>query len=171
MSRSMRVPAVVLAGLLVVSLGGLGCKNMMGGDKEDDQYTKNVDPNSLYARLGGHKAIVAVVDDFVPLAASDPAVNFVRQGHPNNKWQPTPENVAKLKASLTRFIVQATGGPQEYTGPSMADVHKGMEISDEEFGAIAADLKASLDKFNVPQKEQTELLNAVGGLKDQIVGK
>lgn len=165
MSRIVRgCAAVVVFSAMALAIG---CKNMGGGSSSD---TANAN-KSLYERLGGQQAIAAVVDDFVNRAAADPKVNFVRQGHPNSKWQPTPENVAKLKASVTRFIVQATGGPQEYNGPSMADVHKGMEISDEEFGAFAADLKASLDKFNVPQKEQTELLNAVGGLKDQIVGK
>ena len=171
MSRSIRVPAVVLAGLLVVGLGGLGCKNMMGGDKDDDQYTKQADPNSLYARLGGHKAIVAVVNDFVPLAAGDPAVNFTRKGHPNSSWQPTDENVALLKKRLVQFIAMATGGPEKYEGRAMDTVHTGMQISDSEFNAIAGDLKKALDKNNVPQNLQDELIKVVASVKDQITNK
>ena len=150
---------VLLAGVIVAAVG-------CNPNKPPSDQNK-----SLYDRLGGQPAIAAVVDKFVDRAAQDPRVNFTRKGHPNDKWQPTQENVAKLKASVTRFIVQATGGPQEYNGPSMVDVHKGMEISNEEFDAFADDLKKTLDEFKVPEKEQSDLLNAVGGLRDQIVGK
>jgi truncated hemoglobin YjbI len=46
-----------------------------------------------------------------------------------------------------------------------------MQITDAEFSAIAADLKASLDKLNVPAKEQGELMAIVGGTKKDIVTK
>ena len=45
-----------------------------------------------------------------------------------------------------------------------------MKITDDEFGAIAADLEASLDKFNVPKKEHDELMSAVAAQKGDIVG-
>jgi hemoglobin len=125
---------------------------------------------SLYDRLGGDSAISAVVSDFVDRAAADPAVNFTRAGVAGApKWDPTPENVAILKKHLTQFIEVAAGGPQTYEGRPNKDVHKDMHISDAEFKAIAADLTASLNKFNVPAKEQGELMAAVGGTHDDIV--
>ena len=123
---------------------------------------------SLYERLGGEPAITAVVEDFVGRAASDPAVNFTRQGT-SRAWDPTPDNVAKLKARLVQFIGMATGGPQNYEGQGMKDVHVGMAITGAEFDALAADLKASLDQFNVPAKEQGELLAIVGTTRADIV--
>ena len=123
---------------------------------------------SLYERLGGEPAITAVIDEFVARAASDPAVNFVRKGK-KRTWDPTPENVAKLKKHLVQFVASVAGGPQTYEGKDMAAAHRDMEITDAEFDAIAADLKASLDKFNVPAKEENELLTAVGTLRGSIV--
>ena len=123
---------------------------------------------SLYDRLGGEAAITAVVADFVGRAASDPAVNFVRKGTAR-EWNPSPENVAKLKKHLTQFLCSVTGGPQVYEGRDMVTVHKGMEISDAEFNAIAADLQASLMAFNVPQKEQDELMAIAATTRGQIV--
>ena len=38
-----------------------------------------------------------------------------------------------------------------------------------DFNALVADLKKSLDKFNVPAKEQSELLGALGPMKNDIV--
>jgi len=124
---------------------------------------------SLYDRLGGDPAIVAVVDDFVGRAANDQALNFVRKGHPNS-WDPTADNVTKLKKHLVQFIEKATGGPSTYEGRDMLAVHTGMQITEAEWGAIVGDLKATLAKFNVPDKEQGELIAIVATTHDSIVG-
>jgi hemoglobin len=123
---------------------------------------------SLYERLGGEAAIKAVVDDFVGRAAGNPKVNFTRKGT-DKQWDATPENVARLKMHLVDLIGMGTGGPQKYTGRSMKESHTGMKITAEEFGALAADLKATLDKFKVPMKEQMELLKFVGSTQADIV--
>lgn len=123
---------------------------------------------SLYDRLGGEPAITAVVDDFVNRAAGDPAVNFTRKGTPK-EWEASPENVTMLKKHLTQFVCSATGGPQVYEGKDMKTAHEGMLITAAEFGAIAADLKATLDQFGVPEQEQNELLAIVGTTQGTIV--
>jgi hemoglobin len=125
---------------------------------------------SLYERLGGEAAIKAVVDDFVARAAANPRVNFTRKGT-GMEWEPTPENVERLKRSLEDLIGQVTGGPQKYRGRSMKAAHRGMMITDAEFDALAADLKATLDKFNVPKQEQDELFQIVGSTRGDIVEK
>ncbi len=127
-----------------------------------------VRPKTLFERLGGTAAISKVVDDFVAIAAPDPNVNFTRKGHPN-EWDATPENVAKLKKGLVDFIGSATGGTVAYSGRDMVTAHKGMEITDAEFDALAADLKAALDKNKIPAAEQTELLTIVGTTRKAIV--
>lgn len=162
MFRSIRTPALVLAGLLVAGLAGVGCKM---GDKSSEMSDK-----SLFDRLGGHAAVVKVVDEFVPIAAADPKVNFFRKGHPN-EWKPNDAQVATFKTRLVEFVEQATGGPQAYKGKDMATAHAGMEITSAEFDAIGADLKAALDKLKVGEKEQGELLAIVGTTKVQMVGK
>lgn len=145
--------------------------HMHSGMKSDMKMGK-ADPNSLYMRLGGEPAITAVCDDFVGRAASDPKVNFFRKGVPGAKeWQPTPEELATFKKHLVQFVEMAAGGPQMYEGRDMKTVHKGMKITSSEFDALAADLSASLDKFNVPAREKGELLSAVAGTKKDIVEK
>ena len=58
-----------------------------------------------------------------------------------------------------------------YTGHSMIESHKGMNIKDAEFTALVEDLVKSLDKFKVRAQEKNELLTALGGMKPQIVGR
>jgi len=156
---------------VVLFCGGLlaGCASQ--GPTDHPTSMKDQDGGkSLYERLGGETAIKAVVDDFVGRAAADPKVNFTRKGT-SMEWNPSPENVAKLKAHLVQFISMATGGLQKYEGRAMKPVHTGMGITEAEFGALAADLVASLDKFKVPQKEKDDLISIVASTKRDIVEK
>jgi hemoglobin len=125
---------------------------------------------TLYERLGGEAAIKAVIDDFVARAAANPKVNFTRKGT-TAEWKPTPAGIDHLKKMLVDLVGSVTGGPQKYTGRNMKDVHKGMKITQAEFDALASDLKATLDKFKVPAKEQDELLKIVASTAPDIVEK
>jgi hemoglobin len=125
---------------------------------------------SLWDRLGGEPAVKAVVDDFVMRTASNPKVNFTRKGT-DAEWDPSPANVERLKKHLVQLIGLVTGGPQKYEGRSMKAAHQGMKITDAEFDALAGDLKATLDKFNVPAKEQDELFKIIGSTRADIVEK
>ena len=125
------------------------------------QSTVMAPQKSLYDRLGGTPAITAVVDDFVGNVAADNRINgfFARA------------DIPRLKKLLVEQICQATGGPCTYTGRSMQAAHKGMNITDAQFNALVEDLKKTLDKFKVPEKEQGDLLAVLGPMKPQIVGQ
>jgi hemoglobin len=115
---------------------------------------------SLYERLGGKDAITAVVEDFVANVAADTRINA--------RFAKT--NIPHLKQMLVDQVCEGTGGPCTYTGRSMGDAHKGMHITEVEFNALVEDLTRSLDKFKVGEREKTELLGALGGMKGEIVG-
>jgi hemoglobin len=147
MFRKLAFPLVLLAGLLLAACQDMSMQPTM--------------QKSLYDRLGGKGAITAVVDDFVGNVAADKRINgyFAHA------------NVPHLKAELVDQICAATGGPCTYTGKDMKTAHKGMGIADADFNALVEDLVKSLNKFNVPAKEQSELLGILGPLKPQIVGQ
>jgi hemoglobin len=128
------------------------------------QETDQVKEESLYNRLGGSHAIAQVVDDFVDRIW----VNEVLNANPKNKEAMGISKPA-LKYLATELTCMATGGPQKYSGRGMKEVHSGLNISEKEWDAMVVDFKASLNKFNVPAKEQTELLEVVGGVKGDIV--
>ena len=73
--------------------------------------------------------------------------------------------------NLVNQICQASGGPCKYTGKTMKEAHKGMGITDADFGALVEDLVKALDKFKVGATEKNELLGALGGMKGDIVGQ
>jgi hemoglobin len=121
---------------------------------------------SLYSRLGGKKAITAVVDEFVNNVAGDNRINKFFADTASD-----PKRLASFKGKLVDQICQASGGPCKYTGKDMKTAHKGMHISDADFTALVEDLVKALDKFKVGDKEKNELLGALGGMKGDIVGQ
>lgn len=114
---------------------------------------------SLFDRLGGMPAIEAVVADFMGNVAADERVN-------------APFAVADLKLvqrRLVEFVCVATGGPCKYGGRDMKAVHRGMGVTNAQFDALVGDLVKTLEKLKVPEKEKSELLGALGPLREQIV--
>ena len=123
------------------------------------------DTPSLYERLGGVFAIAAVVDDFIDRVMSDPKLNAnpkVDEAH--HKVHP-----AGFKYLVTEQVCWATGGPQTYTGRSMAESHEHLDINEVEWQAFLEDFQATLDKFEVPATEQAELFAIVESTKSDIV--
>ena len=144
LKRSILVVAALAA---VLSVGGCASGSMQS--------------QTLYQRLGGKDAIVAVVDDFVGNVAGDARIN--------RRFAST--NIPRLKQLLSEQICAGTGGPCNYSGRDMKTTHAGMNISDAEFGALVEDLVKSLDKFKVPEKEKNEVLAILGPMKGDIVGR
>ncbi len=144
----------------------------------DKSPAKTDDKKPLFDRLGGEKGLTAVVEDFTPRVLQDPRVNWERKGvkqggfsiHRSKPvtWNATPEAVAQLKKHLVQFLSLATGGPAHYDGREMGESHAGLHITNAEFDAAIGDLKATLDKLQVPNKEQKELLSIVESTRPQI---
>jgi hemoglobin len=134
---------------------------------------------TLFDRLGGEKGITAIIEDFTPRAIQDPRVNWERKGakqtgfffhrQKSNEWNGTPENIARLNKHLIQFIALATGGPAHYDGKEIKSAHAGMHVTNAEFDAAVGDLKASLDKLQIPNKEQKELLSIIESTRPLIV--
>jgi hemoglobin len=132
---------------------------------------------ALFDRLGGEVGISNIVADFMPRALQDPRVNWERKGvkhgvfkrGQSNAWAATPENVAMLQKHFVQFLSLATGGPAQYEGKDIPSAHAGTGITNPEFDAAIGDLKASLDRLQIPNKEQKELLAIIESTRPQIV--
>jgi hemoglobin len=146
----MKLSNPLLCGFAAIALSAMTFSSSLAADEK-----------SLYQRLGGHAAIVAVVDDFTANVGADARINKYFAA----------SDMTRLKAKLVEQIGEATGGPEKYTGKSMKEVHANMGVSDADFNALVEDLVKTLNKFKVPAKEQGELLTILGSLKPDIVTK
>jgi len=120
---------------------------------------------SLYERLGGVYSIATVVDDFIDRIMVDPRLNA--NPHVNEAHHRVPP--AGFKYLVTEMVCWATGGPQRYTGKSMAESHKDLKITSKEWEAFLDDFQQTLDKFKVPGAAQAELEAIVNSTRSDIV--
>ncbi len=149
---------------LALALGGAACSSGENKTAEDTAaamgaMSDTAASRSLYDRLGGKSAITAVIDTFVAHVAADARINkkFARS------------DIPRVKAMLVDQVCMQTGGPCTYSGRSMKESHRNMSVTEGEFNALVEDLVAALNAFNVPKREQDELLAALGSMKADIV--
>jgi len=117
---------------------------------------------SLYERLGGYDAIAAVVDDLVQRLAADPKLGrfWAHRG---------ADGVKREKQLVVNFIVDRAGGPLFYSGRDMVTSHKGMKISESDWRIFMTHLRATLEKFKVPDHEKSDVIGFVESLKITMV--
>ena len=120
---------------------------------------------SLYDRLGGVYNIATVIDDLIDRVMADHRLNAnPRVDEAHHRVSP-----AGFKYYVTEMLCGAAGGPQQYSGRSMGDSHRHLEITEEEWGAFMDDLQQTLNKFDVPPPEQEELKAIIESTHDAIV--
>ena len=119
---------------------------------------------TLYKRLGGYDSLAAVTDDFLGRLASDPQMGRFFKGL-------STDSQKRVRQHVVDFLCVATGGPCIYNGRDMKTAHTGLNITEDDWNLSVKMLTATLDKFKVPDKEKSDVLGAVSGLKADIVGR
>ncbi len=118
--------------------------------------------DTLYGRLGGYDAIVAVVDNLLPRLTSDPELGRF--------WKHRgSDGVRRERQLLIDFLCASAGGPLYYVGRDMITSHRGMAISEGDWRVFMGHIEATLDNFQVPPKERAEVLAFVESTKRDIV--
>lgn len=119
---------------------------------------------SLYERLGKTAGIRTLVETIAKNHLENPIIC--------KRYEPLLDNEEHMEEVLGHFVSfleMGTGGPQNYSGMSMKDAHKGMNISGEEYMAVLADIEKSMDELDYSQDIKDELLLMSYKLKDEIM--
>lgn len=119
---------------------------------------------SLFARLGGTTGISTLVDEIVARHMENPVI-----GARFRPYLDTPDKLAVTKKHLCTFLESGSGGPAQYTGRTMRDAHRGMNISAAEYVAAIDDILAALQKHSIDQQTQNDVLAIAYSLKGEIV--
>jgi hemoglobin len=119
---------------------------------------------SLYKRLGGYDAVAAVTDDFITRLVTNKQLSRFFVGL-------SDDSKGKVRNHIINQVCMVTGGPCNYTGRDMKTTHKGLGITESDWNVMASLFVETLTKFNVPKKEQDELLAIVATTKKDIVEK
>jgi hemoglobin len=117
---------------------------------------------TLYERLGGYDALSAVVNDLLPRLMSDTRLGRF--------WENRGEDgINREKQLLIDYLCSSAGGPLLYTGRDNKTSHKGMGISESDWEKFTGHLNATLDKFQLPQQERSDVLGFIESTKADIV--
>jgi len=118
---------------------------------------------TLFDRLGGTEGITVLVDDIVAAHMVNPLI-----GPRFQPYKDDPENLAVIKQHLVEFISMGTGGDVEYSGEDMQSAHRGMNIDDAEYMAAIDDIMGVLDKHDIDEQSQKDMLAIAYNLRGDI---
>ena len=120
--------------------------------------------HSLFERLGGSSGISTLVEGIVARHMQNPVIQA--------RFRPyleTPEKLAVTKKHLCAFFEAGSGGTAQYTGRTMQDAHRGMNISEAEYMAATDDILAVLRKHHIDEPTQKDVLAIAYSLKGDIL--
>jgi len=118
---------------------------------------------SLYARLGGEKAVHAMVNEWTNRLVADADVHkwyghFAKDAHAE----------AAFEKNVADYICKATGGTCAYHGP--ATVVAEQHLTAAAFSDIEKHMEETLDHMKVHDAEKHELMAVMEALKSAAVG-
>ena len=117
---------------------------------------------TLYERLGGYDAISAVVSDLLPRLMSDSQLGRF--------WENRGEDgINREEQLLIDFLCSSAGGRLLYTGRDNKTSHKGMGISESDWKKFIGHLNATLENFQLPQRERSDVIGFIESTKADIV--
>ena len=117
---------------------------------------------TLYERLGGYDAISAVVNDLLPRLESDSRLGRF--------WEHRGEDgINREKQLLIDFLCANAGGPLLYTGRDNKTSHRGMGVSASDWEKFIAHLNATLDNFQLPAQERSDVIAFIESTRADIV--
>lgn len=114
---------------------------------------------TLYQRLGGTEGITRIANDVVDNHMANPRI----------AKRFASVDAAGLKNAAATFFITGSGGPEVYQGKDMVAAHAGMNISAEEFNAVLDDALDAMEKNNIGQREQEEVLFILYSMRNEVM--
>lgn len=119
---------------------------------------------TLFQRLGGAEGISKIVDDIVIAHMENKIVR--------TRFLPLlddRERLGVIKKHTCAFLEAGSGGAAAYTGRSMRDAHRGMNINATEYMAVLDDIMLALRKNQIDEQTQKDVLAIGYSLKEEIL--
>lgn len=119
------------------------------------------DDQNLYDSFGGREGLVKIMDDVMPRWLANP------------RTRPFFENSdqERIKLQLVEQFCVIMKGPCEYSGRTMAEAHRGMNVDEGAFYALVEELQRTLNAMDVPFAAQNRLIAALAPMHRDIIEK
>lgn len=117
--------------------------------------------DSLYQGLGQRAGIQRIVEGMLIIAVKDERI-----GERFKKI-----DIVRLRDKLTEQLCVESGGPCTYTGESMAESHKGQNLTRSDFNALVEDLIDAMDAEGISVPNQNRLLARLAPMRGDVIEK
>ncbi len=116
---------------------------------------------TLYDQLGGERGVATLTDAAIDQYADDPRV------------APTFDHVDinRFRRVFAEYICKVSDGPCRYTGASMAEAHRGLNLHETQFNAIVEDLTAAMTSLHIPVRTQNRLIKRLAPVRKDVLYK
>jgi truncated hemoglobin YjbI len=133
--------------------------------EEQDRIRVYGDLGTLYARCGGIFGIAAFVDRCMDKWMADATLN----ANPAVATWHAKAQRCGFKFLVTQLMGYLTGGPQLYTGRSMAEAHKHLNISSLEWGNFMEIFRDVCQEFALPECDAEDLAAILLSMEEDCV--
>ncbi|WP_309677185.1 group 1 truncated hemoglobin [Pseudomonas sp.] len=117
--------------------------------------------DSLYRDLGERAGITRIVEGMLlKIARDERIVERFRK-----------IDIQRLRDKLIEQFCVEAGGPCVYTGDSMAESHKGQNVSRSDFNALVEDLIAAMDEQGISVPVQNCLIARLAPMRPDVIEK
>lgn len=120
---------------------------------------------TLYQRLGGMEKINKIVNHNVDRLFADKIINKNSVVHESL----LKSSKSRVKKHVAQLLCAAAQGPCKYTGRTMKNVHRGMNITQREWDHAMRLTKKTLKELKVGKHERQEIMAIVQSTHDDIV--
>ncbi|KPX17196.1 Protozoan/cyanobacterial globin protein [Pseudomonas syringae pv. delphinii] len=117
--------------------------------------------DSLYQDLGQRAGIQRIVEGML--------LNIAKDERIVERFRKI--DIVRLRDKLVEQLCVEAGGPCRYTGDSMAESHKGQNLTPSDFNALVENLIAAMDTENVPIPAQNRLIARLAPMRGEVLGK
>ena len=119
---------------------------------------------TVFDQIGGQTSVEAVVESFYDEVLADDRINGF--------FADVDIDSQKLKMKL--FLSRLLTGQADNTDSYMRHSHKGLVdrgLDESHFDAVAGHLQATLEGLSVPPHLVSQIMTAVGGLRDGVLNR
>lgn len=167
--RNYSLPAIILPfamALLVapnVAMAAVGEPAVSDPDIKPRSPTVPVitDDEHLIEAFGGREGLVKIMDDVMPRWVKNPRTRPFFE----------PSDQEHIKAMLVDQFCVIMKGPCTYSGRTMAEAHRGMNVNEGAFFALVEELQKSMNAMHVPFAAQNRLIAALAPMHRDIIDR
>lgn len=117
--------------------------------------------DSLYQGLGQRAGIQRIVEGMLIIAVKDERI-----GEHFKKI-----DIVRLRDKLVEQLCVEAGGPCKYTGDTMAESHKGQNLTRSDFNALVEDLIKAMDAEGISVPNQNRLIARLAPMRGEVIEK